>query len=190
MKVRVAARSKAWTVFARSNTGIAGSNPTRGMDVCVRLFRICVVLCVGSGLATGWSPVQGVLPTVYRLRNWKAAKVHKGCRARGGMLLVVQDTRQNVSICLPTYLEAGSSGSIVTRLLGYGLDRRRSRPVLSPTPMSNKGSLSGGVTLSFRIHFVMKGKKDWSYTSTRRPRLVVGRSAVPLQSYILVEAVP
>jgi hypothetical protein len=24
-----------------------------GMDVCVRLFCVCVVLCVGSGLATG-----------------------------------------------------------------------------------------------------------------------------------------
>jgi hypothetical protein len=30
-----------------------GSNPTRGMDVCVRLFCIFVVLCIGSGLATG-----------------------------------------------------------------------------------------------------------------------------------------
>jgi hypothetical protein len=32
------------------------------MDVCVRLFCVCVALCVVSGLATGWSPVQGVLP--------------------------------------------------------------------------------------------------------------------------------
>jgi hypothetical protein len=30
-----------------------GSNPTRGMDVCVRLFYVCVALRVGSGLATG-----------------------------------------------------------------------------------------------------------------------------------------
>jgi hypothetical protein len=29
------------------------SNPTRGMDICVRLFCVCVVLYVGSGLATG-----------------------------------------------------------------------------------------------------------------------------------------
>jgi hypothetical protein len=29
-----------------------GSNPTQGMDVCVRLFCVCAVLCVGSGLAT------------------------------------------------------------------------------------------------------------------------------------------
>jgi hypothetical protein len=64
-------RSKAWTVFARLNTGIVGSNPTRGMDVCVHLFCVCIVLCVGSGLATGWSPVQGVLPTVYRIKKLK-----------------------------------------------------------------------------------------------------------------------
>jgi hypothetical protein len=41
------------SVFARSNAWIVCSNPTRGMDVCVRLFYVCVVLCVGSGLATG-----------------------------------------------------------------------------------------------------------------------------------------
>jgi hypothetical protein len=35
-----AARSKAWTVFVRSNTEIVGSNPTPGMDVCARLFRV------------------------------------------------------------------------------------------------------------------------------------------------------
>jgi hypothetical protein len=33
-----------------SNTGIVGSNSTRGMDVCVHLFCVCVVLCVGSSL--------------------------------------------------------------------------------------------------------------------------------------------
>jgi hypothetical protein len=32
-------------VFARLNTGIVGSNPARGMDVCLRLFYVCVVLC-------------------------------------------------------------------------------------------------------------------------------------------------
>jgi hypothetical protein len=34
--------------------------------LCVRLFCVCVALCVGSGLATGLSPVQGVLPTVLK----------------------------------------------------------------------------------------------------------------------------
>jgi hypothetical protein len=60
----MAARSEAWIVFARSNTGIMGSNPIWDMDVCVRLFCVCAVLYVHNGLATGWSPVQGVLPTL------------------------------------------------------------------------------------------------------------------------------
>jgi hypothetical protein len=54
--VPMAARSKARTVFGRSNIGIIGSNPAQGMDVCPRFF--CVVLsCVGRGLASVWSPV-------------------------------------------------------------------------------------------------------------------------------------
>jgi hypothetical protein len=51
-----AALSKAWTVVGHSNSGIVGSNPTWGMDVCVRLFYVCAVLCEGKGLATAWSP--------------------------------------------------------------------------------------------------------------------------------------
>jgi hypothetical protein len=43
----VAALAKAWTVFARSNSEIAVSNPNQGMNVFV-----CVVLCVGNGLVT------------------------------------------------------------------------------------------------------------------------------------------
>jgi hypothetical protein len=39
------------------------------MSVCV--YSVCVVLFVGSGLATGWSPVQGVLLTVYRINKLK-----------------------------------------------------------------------------------------------------------------------
>jgi hypothetical protein len=35
------------------------------MDVCVCVYSysVFVLSCVGSGLATSWSPVQGVLPT-------------------------------------------------------------------------------------------------------------------------------
>jgi hypothetical protein len=44
------------TVAARSNNVIVGSNPIRGMDVCVGLFCVYVVLCAGSGLATGLVP--------------------------------------------------------------------------------------------------------------------------------------
>jgi hypothetical protein len=35
MLITVAAQSKAWTVFASSNAGIVGSNPTQGVVVCV-----------------------------------------------------------------------------------------------------------------------------------------------------------
>jgi hypothetical protein len=54
-------------LFARSNAGIVGSNPTRGMDVCVLLFCVYAVVRVGRGLARDWSPIQGVIPTVYMI---------------------------------------------------------------------------------------------------------------------------
>jgi hypothetical protein len=45
--VTVAERSKACTVFARSEAGIVGSNPREGMDVwCVYAF----IVCLGRGL--------------------------------------------------------------------------------------------------------------------------------------------
>jgi hypothetical protein len=54
--ITVAAQPKAWNIFGCSNTGIVGSDPNQGIDVCVFLL--------GSSLAMGWSPVQGVLLTV------------------------------------------------------------------------------------------------------------------------------
>jgi hypothetical protein len=59
MPITVAARPKAWTVFARSNMGAMGSNPTQGMNACV--YSVLV-----SDLVMGWSPVQGVLPDCLR----------------------------------------------------------------------------------------------------------------------------
>jgi hypothetical protein len=50
--ITVAAQSKVRTDIARSKIGIAGSNPIQNTDICVHLFCDCVVLCVGSGLAT------------------------------------------------------------------------------------------------------------------------------------------
>jgi hypothetical protein len=38
--ITVGTQFNAWIVFARSNTGVVGSNPTRGMDVYVRLFCV------------------------------------------------------------------------------------------------------------------------------------------------------
>jgi hypothetical protein len=43
--ITVAARSKEFNVFGRSNAGILGSNHTQGMDVSLRLFCVCVVMC-------------------------------------------------------------------------------------------------------------------------------------------------
>jgi hypothetical protein len=59
------------------------SHTQRHECLCVRLFCVCVVLCVDSGLATGWSLVQVVLPFVKKwLRNWwRGHGPTKGCRA-------------------------------------------------------------------------------------------------------------
>jgi hypothetical protein len=46
LPITVAAQSKAWTVFACWNTRVVGSNPTRGMDVCVPLFYVFMLFCV------------------------------------------------------------------------------------------------------------------------------------------------
>jgi hypothetical protein len=80
--ITVAVRSKAWTVFACLNTGIVGSNPTQGMDVCIMcLFCVCV-LYLGRGLATGWSPVQESHRLRIGSRNRKNGQgPTKGCRA-------------------------------------------------------------------------------------------------------------
>jgi hypothetical protein len=67
--ITVAARSKTWTVFARLNTGTVGSNPTRGMDVCVCFYSVFVLSCVDRGLEMGWSPVQGFLQTFLWFRS-------------------------------------------------------------------------------------------------------------------------
>jgi hypothetical protein len=39
--VSIVKRSEASTVFARSNVEIAGSNPARGMDVCLCFSVLC-----------------------------------------------------------------------------------------------------------------------------------------------------
>jgi hypothetical protein len=75
MPITVAARPNVWAVFVRSEDGMVGSNPTQGIVTFVSLFCVCVVMCVGSGLATGWSSVQGVLPTVqYDYETEKAVR--------------------------------------------------------------------------------------------------------------------
>jgi hypothetical protein len=58
-------------VFARSNTAVVGSIHTHGMNVHVCDYSVFMLSSVGSGPVTGWSPVQGVLPTVYKIKKLK-----------------------------------------------------------------------------------------------------------------------
>jgi hypothetical protein len=44
----------------------------------VGVYSVFVLFCVGRGLATGWSPVQGVLQTVYRINKLKKRPRSKG----------------------------------------------------------------------------------------------------------------
>jgi hypothetical protein len=44
---------KGMNCFAYSNFEVMDSNRTRDMNICVCLFCVCAVLCVGSDLYTG-----------------------------------------------------------------------------------------------------------------------------------------
>jgi hypothetical protein len=73
LKHTVAARSKAWTAFARSKTGILGSNPTWGMDVCVCVYSVFVLSCVQvTALILADPPSKETYRLCKRWRNWKS----------------------------------------------------------------------------------------------------------------------
>jgi hypothetical protein len=84
MPVTVAARSKAWTVFAPSNARIVGWNLTPGMDIgIVCVCCVFVLFCVKVELLRLADPRSKVS---YRLcigsRNWKSRQCStNGCRA-------------------------------------------------------------------------------------------------------------
>jgi hypothetical protein len=50
--------------------------------VCVCVYSVYVVLCLGRGLAMSWSPVQGVLPSVKWSRNWEISLMLQSGRKR------------------------------------------------------------------------------------------------------------
>jgi hypothetical protein len=76
----VAEVSKARNIFARPNTRIVISNPAPDIEG-YPLFSVFVLSYVGSGLATGWSHAQAVLPTVYKSYNFRL--ILKGNRPQG-----------------------------------------------------------------------------------------------------------
>jgi hypothetical protein len=77
----VAARSKAWTVFARSNAGIWVRIPIEAwMSVCV--YSLFVLFCMY--LADLWRadpPSKESYSVCIGLRNWKSGQCTKSCRA-------------------------------------------------------------------------------------------------------------
>jgi hypothetical protein len=78
--ITVAARSKARTVFARSNTEIVGLNPTGGMDVCGPLF--CVLSCVWAAALRRVEPPPRTSTDCIGLGKLRRPKPNKkGCRA-------------------------------------------------------------------------------------------------------------
>jgi hypothetical protein len=66
----MAARIKAWTFFPARILESVGIPLEAWMSVYV--YSIYVLLCVGRGFSEGWSPVQVVLTTVCRIKNWKS----------------------------------------------------------------------------------------------------------------------
>jgi hypothetical protein len=62
------------------------------MGVRVCLFRVYAVLYICSGLATGPSPVQGVPPTVYRLKKLKKRPRSEGQYSHW------ERTRENIAL--------------------------------------------------------------------------------------------
>jgi len=61
-------------VLDRSNTGVAGSNPARGVDVRPISFFCAALSCVGRGTAIGRSPVHGFLSKC--LKRFKASEIN------------------------------------------------------------------------------------------------------------------
>jgi hypothetical protein len=91
------------TAFGPSNAGIVGLNPTKVMNVCVRLLCAYVVLCVGRDLVTGR---RNRLDVVYQSHR-EMQHGSNGCSARrliGHWLTRVTKTQNTIeaSITLDT----------------------------------------------------------------------------------------
>jgi hypothetical protein len=98
------------TVFLCTNTETVGSNPTQDNDGCV--YSVFLLSCVGNGLATGWSAVQGVPPTVYVIRKLKRNGVSR-------MPLTIQRTQQEIWMNVVTADAVNSKGLFTVKPIRY-----------------------------------------------------------------------
>jgi hypothetical protein len=81
--ITVATRYKAWTVFARSNTVIIGSDPAQNMHVCiVCIYSVFVLSCVQVATLRWADPPSKESYRLSKKSNWKSSQgPTKGCRA-------------------------------------------------------------------------------------------------------------
>jgi hypothetical protein len=69
---------KAWTVFARWNAGVVGSNPIQGMKVCiVCVYSVFVLLCVQVEALRRADP-----PSKESYRLWIGSETEKAGKAK------------------------------------------------------------------------------------------------------------
>jgi hypothetical protein len=118
---------------------------------------VWVVLWVGSDLAMGWYPVQGVLPTVYKLRNWKSGQgPTKGCAYPQRSSLHEQCQKfshteiQRTSVASDSY--SGAPASVLLTETGCSDFYSLWSSSVSPDKCQNS-RLSYKTTASFHIHF-------------------------------------
>jgi hypothetical protein len=89
------------------------------MPLCV--YSVSVLSCVGNGLASSWSPVQGVVPTCYKIGyfriNSECAQVRGPNLSRYNNVMYRPIARQRLGKHIPAGANARNSR---TQLLGNG----------------------------------------------------------------------
>jgi hypothetical protein len=75
--ISVAALSKKWKAFVRSNIGIVGLNPKQGMDTC-----LCLFCKVAASRRTDPPSKETYWPSMIKKLKWNGSRTHQ-VRARG-----------------------------------------------------------------------------------------------------------